>query len=58
MQSCLAAFCSLSDDIEAGFSRRVAEIEFAAWTPDQRLRHASFVCLREDKSARRVVRET
>jgi bifunctional non-homologous end joining protein LigD len=36
----------------------VAEIEFAEWTPDERLRHASFVCLRHDKSARKVVKET
>lgn len=36
----------------------VAEIEFAEWTPDERLRHASFIGLRRDKSARKVVRET
>jgi bifunctional non-homologous end joining protein LigD len=36
----------------------IAEIEFAEWTPDDRLRHASFIGLRHDKSAWKVVRET
>jgi len=36
----------------------VAEIEFAEWTPDERLRHAAFVGLRGDKIAAQVVRET
>ena len=36
----------------------VAEIEFAEWTPDDRLRHASFVGLRTDKKPRHVVKET
>jgi len=31
----------------------VAEIEFAEWTPDDRVRHASFVCPRDDKNAAR-----
>lgn len=35
----------------------VAEIEFRAWTADGHLRHASFRGLREDKSAREIVRE-
>jgi bifunctional non-homologous end joining protein LigD len=35
----------------------VAQIEFAEWTPDGHLRHSNFVGLREDKSARDVVRE-
>jgi bifunctional non-homologous end joining protein LigD len=35
----------------------VAEIEFRAWTADGHLRHASFVGLREDKSASEIVRE-
>jgi len=35
----------------------VAQIEFAQWTPDGHLRHSNFVGLREDKSARDVVRE-
>jgi ATP-dependent DNA ligase len=35
----------------------VAQIEFAEWTPDSHLRHSKFVGLREDKSAREVVRE-
>ena len=30
---------------------RVAEIEFAEWTPDERLRHASFAGMRDDKEA-------
>jgi bifunctional non-homologous end joining protein LigD len=37
---------------------RVAEIAFAEWTPDERLRHASFVGLRDDKDARKVFRES
>jgi ATP-dependent DNA ligase len=36
----------------------VAEIEFAEWTPDERLRHAAFVGLRSDKKLKEVVRET
>jgi bifunctional non-homologous end joining protein LigD len=36
----------------------VAEIEFTEWTPDDRLRSASFICLREDKHPRRVIKET
>jgi len=36
----------------------VAEIEFAEWTPDERLRHAAFMGLRSDKNPQEVVRET
>jgi bifunctional non-homologous end joining protein LigD len=35
----------------------VAQVEFAEWTPDDHLRHAKFVGLREDKAARDVVME-
>ena len=35
----------------------VAQIEFTEWTPDGYLRHLSFVGLRDDKEARRIVRE-
>jgi bifunctional non-homologous end joining protein LigD len=35
----------------------VAQIDFAEWTPDGHLRHATFAGLREDKHAREVVRE-
>ncbi|NDZ16289.1 DNA ligase D [Variovorax sp. WS11] len=38
--------------------RLVAEVEFAAWTPDGQIRHASFVSLRSDKPAAAVMRET
>jgi bifunctional non-homologous end joining protein LigD len=37
---------------------RVAEIDFVEWTPDNRLRSASFVSLRDDKKPRKVVKET
>jgi bifunctional non-homologous end joining protein LigD len=37
--------------------RQVAEISFAEWTRDGSLRHAAFVALRDDKTAREVVRE-
>lgn len=36
----------------------VAEIAFTEWTRDGRMRHPSFLGLREDKPARSVVRET
>lgn len=35
----------------------VAEVEFAEWTPDGQIRHASFVALRSDKPAKAIVRE-
>ncbi len=36
----------------------VAEVRYANWTADKLLRHATFLGLREDKSAAEVVRET
>jgi bifunctional non-homologous end joining protein LigD len=36
----------------------IAEIEFAEWTDDDIVRHASFLGAREDKEVRDVVRET
>lgn len=36
----------------------VAEVEFAQWTPDRQIRHASYVALRKDKPAASIVRET
>jgi bifunctional non-homologous end joining protein LigD len=36
----------------------VAEIEFAGWTPDAQVRHATFVGLRIDKDAKSVGRES
>jgi bifunctional non-homologous end joining protein LigD len=38
--------------------RLVAQVSFTEWTTDNRLRHPSFLGLREDKSAKEVVRET
>ncbi len=35
----------------------VAEVEFAEWTPEGQVRHASFVGLRTDKPAKSVTRE-
>ena len=35
----------------------VAEVEFAEWTPDGQIRHASFVAMRTDKPAAQIVRE-
>jgi DNA ligase D-like protein (predicted ligase) len=37
--------------------RLVAQVAFAEWTPEGRLRHPRFVGLREDKDPREVVRE-
>jgi bifunctional non-homologous end joining protein LigD len=36
----------------------VAEVEFADWSPDQQIRHARFLGLREDKPASAVRRES
>jgi bifunctional non-homologous end joining protein LigD len=36
----------------------VAQIRFVEWTAEGRLRHAAFLGLRSDKSAREVRRET
>lgn len=36
----------------------VAQIEFLEWTEADRLRHSKFVVLREDKDARKIVKET
>lgn len=38
--------------------RLVAEVEFAEWTPDGQIRHASYVGLRTDKPTKAIVRET
>lgn len=35
----------------------VAEVEFAEWTADGQIRHASYVALRSDKPAKAIVRE-
>ena len=35
----------------------LAEVSFAEWTPDEQIRHASFIGLRDDKSAKTIVRE-
>ncbi len=36
----------------------VAEVEFAAWTEDGQIRHASYVALRDDKPAKKIRRES
>jgi bifunctional non-homologous end joining protein LigD len=35
----------------------VAQFEYVEWTPDNHLRHASFIALREDRDASEVRRE-
>lgn len=35
----------------------LAEVTFAEWTPDGQIRHASFLGLRDDKPAKKIVRE-
>ncbi|MBB4224841.1 DNA ligase D [Variovorax guangxiensis] len=37
--------------------RLLAEVSFAEWTPDDQIRHASFIGLRDDKPAKSIVRE-
>ncbi|MBI5278439.1 MAG: DNA ligase D [Burkholderiales bacterium] len=37
--------------------RFVTEVEFSEWTPDQQLRHAKFIAMRDDKPAADVRRE-
>lgn len=36
----------------------VAEVDFAEWTPDGQIRHASYIALRTDKPANAITRET
>jgi bifunctional non-homologous end joining protein LigD len=36
----------------------VAEVQFAEWTPDSHIRHASYIALRSDKPAKSIVRES
>lgn len=38
--------------------QRVAEVEFAEWTPDGQVRHAAYVSMRTDKPAKAITRET
>jgi hypothetical protein len=38
-------------------AKLVAQIEFLEWTASNHLRHSKFVGLREDKNARRVIKE-
>lgn len=45
-------------DVRWTTPRLVAEIEFSEWTRDGRVRHPSFLGLREDKAPREVVRES
>lgn len=35
----------------------IAEVEFAEWTPENQIRHASFIALRSDKPAKAITRE-
>jgi bifunctional non-homologous end joining protein LigD len=35
----------------------VGQFDFVEWTPDNHLRHASFIALREERDAREVRRE-
>lgn len=35
----------------------IAEVEFAEWTPESQVRHASFIALRTDKPAKAITRE-
>ncbi|MDM0059100.1 DNA ligase D [Variovorax fucosicus] len=37
--------------------RLLAEVSFAEWTPDDHIRHASFIGLRDDKPAKVIMRE-
>ncbi len=37
--------------------RLLAEVSFAEWTPDEQIRHASFIGLRDDKPVKAIVRE-
>ena len=39
------------------YPQLVAQIDFAEWTPDGNLRHASFAGLRTDKEPRSIIRE-
>jgi len=38
--------------------RLVVEVEFAEWTPEGQIRHASYIGLRSDKPAKNITRET
>jgi ATP-dependent DNA ligase len=37
--------------------RPVAQFEYVEWTPDNHLRHSSFIALKENRDAREVRRE-
>jgi bifunctional non-homologous end joining protein LigD len=49
---------AMSDGVRWVTPQLVAEVEFAEWTPDNQIRHASYVALRKDKPAKSIVRET
>lgn len=55
------AFAAVPTDAKRGAvwtkPQLVAEVEFGAWTADRILRHAAFIGLREDKTAREVTPE-
>ena len=54
----MGAYCRRNEKLRLAQTRLVVQIEFTEWTPDDHLRHAAFVGIREGKRARDVVRES
>ena len=54
----LFRFALAPSSLVAGRPEMVVEVAFAGWTPDARLRHASFKGVREDKPPKEVIRES
>ena len=53
----MGAYCRANGNCVWIKPELVVQIEFTEWTPDNHLRHASFVGIRKEKKAPDVVRQ-